>query len=59
MPELAPEQANPMKCIEPILLANREAPTYAFELKTEIIISKVRKFPQNEEFREQYCIFYS
>ena len=48
MPELAPEPANPIKCIEPILLENIEAPTYAFQLKTEIIISKVGKFPQSE-----------
>ena len=44
MPELAPEPANPIKCIEPTLLANREAPTYAFQLRIEIIISKAGNF---------------
>ncbi len=29
MPELAPEPARPMKWPEPILLANKEAPTYS------------------------------
>ena len=28
IPEAAPDPASPMKCPEPILLANRDAPTY-------------------------------
>ena len=29
MPEAAPDPASPMKCSDPMLLANREAPTYS------------------------------
>ncbi len=36
MPDAAPDPASPMKWPEPMLLANREAPTWWFQLRNSL-----------------------